>query len=147
MADSNAKAVVVENSIGTDSDGNTVTNTVARKCVIKGAYLDKQNSLVQVQVAFLDDDGNESDETKTYSYGDVVIAGDLSNEIMDEKVKNLTTSTTVTKYISTDTESGTYSSESAEGNEEATASIASLSTKTSRTISSEEEILSRIAGI
>ncbi len=147
LASSNAKAIVVETSTETDSDGNIVTNTTAKKCVIKGAYLDKQNSSVKVTVAFLDSDGNESDETKTYNYNDIVIAGDLSDEVMDEKVKDLTTSTIKTEDNSTDTENGTDSSEAIGENEEETASIANINLAKNRYIASEEEILSRIAGI
>ena len=94
-----SKAVVVEreskDEVTTDRDGNTTTTTTttytAKKCVIKSAYLDKQNSQVKVTVAFLDDDGNETDEIKVYNYNDVVIAGEITDEEMNQSVKDHTT--------------------------------------------------------
>ena len=94
LASSGAKAVVIDteskDSTTTDSNGNdivtTTTTTIAKKCIIKSAYLDKQKSVVNVTVAFLDDDGNETGETKIYDYNSIVIAGDLSDDVMDKTV-------------------------------------------------------------
>ncbi|WP_294374540.1 flagellar hook capping FlgD N-terminal domain-containing protein [uncultured Clostridium sp.] len=98
-----SKAVVVETDKKEtpimDKDGNTTitttTTTTAKKCIIKGAYLDKEKSKVVVTVAFLDDKGNESKETKDYDYADIAIAGELTDDVMNETVKKYT-QTTVT---------------------------------------------------
>lgn len=109
LASSGAKAVVIEqtskDTSSLDKDNNeiitTTTTTVAKKCVIKSAYLDKQKSMVNVTVALLDDDGNETGETKVYNYDDIVIAGDLTDEVMDEAVKSHNTTTVSSKNKAT----------------------------------------------
>lgn len=151
LADSGAKAVVVEtetkNETSTDSDGKTTTTsttvTTAKKCVIKSAYLDKASSQVNVTVAFLDDDGNETDETKVYNYTSVVIAGNLTDEVMDEAVKNHTTTTETDKDESTDEESSNTKTPTV-GLKDAAALYAA---KNQKSITEENEILSKIAGI
>lgn len=151
LADSGAKAVVVEseskNVTSTDKDGNTTTTTTttttARKCVIKSAYLDKAGSQVNVTVAFLDDKGNETDETKVYNYTNVVIAGNLTDEVMDETVKNHTTTTESSKDgLGEDISSNTKST-----TDGIRASISSYTANNQKSIAEENEILSRIAGI
>lgn len=87
LASKNSKAVVTETTTTTDEKGKTTTVTEGKKVVIKSAYLDKMNSEVKIVAALLDENGNETSETKTYSYNDIVIAGDLTDELMDEKVK------------------------------------------------------------
>ena len=147
LADSGAKAVVVEteskNVTSTDSDGKatttTTTTTTAKKCVIKSAYLDKANSQVNVTVAFLDDEGNETDETKVYNYTSIVIAGNLTDEVMDEAVKNHTTVTESDKDDSTEEVSSNTKS--------TTEAIASYAANNQKSITQENEILSQIAGI
>ncbi|WP_321993297.1 flagellar hook assembly protein FlgD [Clostridium butyricum] len=151
LADSGAKAVVVEtetkNETSTDSDGKTTTTTTtvttAKKCVIKSAYLDKAGSQVNVTVAFLDDEGNETDETKVYNYNSIVIAGNLTDEVMDEAVKNHTTTTETDKDDSTDEESSNTKTPTAGIKEAATSYIAN----NQKNITKENEILSKIAGI
>lgn len=151
LADSGAKAVVVEtetkNETSTDSDGKTTTTTTtvttAKKCVIKSAYLDKAGSQVNVTVAFLDDEGNETDETKVYNYNSIVIAGNLTDEVMDEAVKNHTTTTETDKDDSTDDESSNTKTPTAGIKEAATSYIAN----NQKNITKENEILSKIAGI
>ena len=142
LASSGAKAVVLE----TDDDSSTST---AKKCIIKSAYLDKQNSQVNITVTLLDDDGNETDETKVYNYNNVVIAGDLTDDVMDEAVKS---------YNDSDSEDSASDSESTLENTDDTTTVESidsttsyakeiLSTYSKRNIEEENEILSRIAGI
>ncbi|MDU4749440.1 MAG: flagellar hook capping FlgD N-terminal domain-containing protein [Clostridium butyricum] len=151
LADSGAKAVVVEteskNVTSTDSDGKatttTTTTTTAKKCVIKSAYLDKANSQVNVTVAFLDDEGNETDETKVYNYTSIVIAGNLTDEVMDEAVKNHTTVTESDKDDSTEE----VSSNTKSTKEGIKAAIASYAANNQKSITQENEILSKIAGI
>lgn len=151
LADSSAKAVVVEseskNSTSTDSDGKTTTTTTttttAKKCVIKSAYLDKAGSQVKVTVAFLDDEGNETDETKVYNYTSIVIAGNLTDEVMDEAVKNHTTVTESDKDDSTEE----VSSNTKSTTEGIKAAIASYAANNQKSITQENEILSKIAGI
>lgn len=151
LADSGAKAVVVEteskNVTSTDSDGKTTTTTTttttAKKCVIKSAYLDKAGSQVKVTVAFLDDEGNETNETKVYNYTDVVIAGNLTDEVMDEAVKNHTTVTESDKDDSTEEVSSNTKTPTA-GIKEA---VASYVANNQKNITKENEILSKIAGI
>lgn len=151
LADSGAKAVVVEteskNVTSTDSDGKatttTTTTTTAKKCVIKSAYLDKANSQVNVTVAFLDDEGNETDETKVYNYTSIVIAGNLTDEVMDEAVKNHTTVTESDKDDSTEE----VSSNTKSTTEGIKAAIASYAANNQKSITQENEILSKIAGI
>ena len=151
LADSGAKAVVVEteskNVTSTDSDGKatttTTTTTTAKKCVIKSAYLDKANSQVNVTVAFLDDEGNETDETKVYNYTSIVIAGNLTDEVMDEAVKNHTTVTESDKDDSTEE----VSSNTKSTKDGIKAAIASYAANNQKSITQENEILSKIAGI
>ncbi|MEW9937343.1 flagellar hook assembly protein FlgD [Clostridium butyricum] len=151
LADSGAKAVVVEtetkNVTSTDSDGKTTTTsttvTTAKKCVIKSAYLDKAGSQVNVTVAFLDDEGNETDETKVYNYTSIVIAGNLTDEVMDEAVKNHTTTTETDTDDSTDEKSSNTKTPTAGIKEAATSYIAN----NQKNITKENEILSKIAGI
>ncbi|WP_455809172.1 flagellar hook assembly protein FlgD [Clostridium butyricum] len=151
LADSGAKAVVVEtetkNVTSTDSDGKTTTTsttvTTAKKCVIKSAYLDKAGSQVNVTVAFLDDEGNETDETKVYNYTSIVIAGNLTDEVMDEAVKNHTTVTESDKDDSTEE----VSSNTKSTKEGIKAAIASYAANNQKSITQENEILSKIAGI
>ena len=151
LADSGAKAVVVEtetkNVTSTDSDGKTTTTsttvTTAKKCVIKSAYLDKAGSQVNVTVAFLDDEGNETDETKVYNYTSIVIAGNLTDEVMDEAVKNHTTVTESDKDDSTEE----VSSNTKSTTEGIKAAIASYAANNQKSITQENEILSKIAGI
>lgn len=142
LADSGAKAVVVETETKTENT-TTTTVTTAKKCVIKSAYLDKANSQVNVTVAFLDDEGNETEETKVYNYTSIVIAGNLTDEVMDEAVKNHSTITESDKDDSTEE----VSSNTKSTTEGINAAIASYSANNQKSITQENEILSKIAGI
>lgn len=84
LASTGAKAVVLE----TEDDSSKST---AKKCIIKSAYIDKQNSQVNVTVVLLDDEGNETGEIKTYNYNNIVVAGDLTDDIMDDAVESYNT--------------------------------------------------------
>ena len=140
LASSGAKAVVLE----TDDDSSTST---AKKCIIKSAYLDKQNSQVNITVKLLDDDGNKTDETKVYNYNNVVIAGDLTDDVMDEAVKpynNTDSDSESTLEISSNTDD-TTKVESIDSTTSYAKEIPSTYSK--RNIEEENEILSRIAGI
>lgn len=77
-----------------DDDGNTVLV----KGEVSGAYIDTvSGAVVKIKVEVLDDDGNSS--TKTYNYGDIVRAGDLTDDEMDVKL-NTTTSSNINNTTS-----------------------------------------------
>jgi len=72
-----------------DSSGNT--NLV--KGTVSGAYIDTVSSAtVKIKVDVLDADGNST--TKTYDYGDIVRAGDLTDDEMNVQLNTTTTGTT-----------------------------------------------------
>lgn len=99
-----------QNVVIADLDENN--NTILVKGKVTGAYIDTVNSAtVKIKVEVLDDDGNSTDETGTYDYGDIVRAGDLTEEDMDVKLNNAATST-ITNTTSENT-SETTSSNSA----------------------------------
>ncbi|EHJ01478.1 flagellar hook capping protein [Clostridium sp. DL-VIII] len=63
-----------------DDDGKTVTV----KGKVTGAYIDTvSGATVKIKVATLDDGGKPTGETKTYDYGDIVRAGNLSDDDMN----------------------------------------------------------------
>lgn len=103
LASSNAKAVVIETVSkdieSLDKDNNkittTTTTTTAKKCIVQSAYLDKQQSKVFVTVELLDDKGEKTGETKVYDYDSIVIAGNLTDKVMEETAEKYN-KTTVT---------------------------------------------------
>jgi flagellar basal-body rod modification protein FlgD len=91
------KKNVVIAEVGTDGKTTLVKGTVS------GAYIDTVSSAeVKIKVNVSGTDGNVT--TKTYNYGDIVRAGDLTTDEM-----NVTLPTTGTTSVTTDT-SGTTSS-------------------------------------
>jgi len=81
------KKNVVLAEVGTDGKTTLVKGTVS------GAYIDTVSSAVaKIKVDVLDDDGNST--TKTYDYGDIVRAGDLTDEEMNVQLNTTTTGTT-----------------------------------------------------
>ena len=81
--------------------------TTLVKGIVSGAYIDTVSSAVtKIKVDVLDADGNTT--TKTYNYGDIVRAGDLTTDEMNVQLP--TTSTT--KDIATST-SGTTTTDTA----------------------------------
>jgi flagellar basal-body rod modification protein FlgD len=86
------KKNVVIAEVGTDGATTLVKGTAS------GAYIDTvSNATVKIKVDVLDSNGNST--TKTYDYGDIVRAGDLTNEEMNIKLP--TTSTTGTSSTTT----------------------------------------------
>jgi flagellar basal-body rod modification protein FlgD len=85
------KKNVVLAEVGTGGKTTLIKGTVS------GAYIDTVSSAtVKIKVNVLDADGKST--TKTYDYGDIVRAGDLTTEEM-----NITLPTTGTTTIATDT--------------------------------------------
>lgn len=80
LASGNKNVVIVEYG----ADGN-VTLTKGK---VTGAFIDTVNGAkVKVKVSSVDKDGNSA--TKTYNYDDIVRAGDITNEEMDEAEKEI----------------------------------------------------------
>ena len=72
-----------------DSAGKT---TLVKRTV-SGAYIDTVSSAVtKIKVDVLDADGNTT--TKTYNYGDIVRAGDLTEDEMNVKLPTITSTST-----------------------------------------------------
>lgn len=130
--------------------------TVLVKGKVIGAYIDTvSNATVKIKVEVLDDNGNSTGETKTYEYGDIVRAGDLTDDEMKINLNTSTTgsststttggsTTTNTTSDSTSTEDSTAAStETAESN----ATINTISSTTSDDIASENATLAKIAGV
>jgi flagellar basal-body rod modification protein FlgD len=112
---------------------DTNNKTVLVKGKVTGAYIDTVSSAtVKIKVDVLDDSGNSTGETKTYDYGDIVRAGDLTE---DEMKVSLNT-TTSTAGNSTTTTGETASSQT----------INTISSTTSDQIAAENATLAKIAG-
>jgi len=141
LADKNEKVVVAE----VDEDGKTVL--VKGKVV--GAYIDTVSSAtVKIKVEVLDDDGNSNGETKTYDYGDIVRAGNLTDDEMDVELPSTssTSSTGSSSDVNTtkDTSTTGTSASTSSSSESASGTIDST---TSSVIEKENETLAKIAGI
>lgn len=99
LAKDNATAVYVEVTTKNHNEvingqNTTVTTTTktAHKCTIEKAYLDKQNSVVKVTIKL------EDGTTKTVDYSTIAVAGkDLSDDVVNEAIKNNTTEALVTR--------------------------------------------------
>lgn len=137
--------------IATVDDKN---KTVLIKGKVVGAYIDTVSSAtVKIKVDVLDDDGNSTGKTKTYDYGDIVRAGDLTDDEMNVSLNTTTTSESKTGS-NTETESVTSDSTSTTNNT-ATSTEADASNETINTISSttndniaaENATLAKIAGV
>ena len=162
-----SKAVVIESEsrdeTTTDKDGNTTITTTttytAKKCIIKSAYLDKQNSVVKVNITFLDENGKESNETKVCDYADIVVAGEITDEEMNQAVKDYTTTSISSRSNTTGVDSSNHSLYSSntkistnENNDptddnEKDSSVNSKIRSSQNNIKNEDEILSKILGI
>jgi flagellar basal-body rod modification protein FlgD len=80
---------VVLAEVGTDGKTTLIKGTAS------GAYIDTVNSAtVKIKVDVLDSDGKST--TKTYDYGDIVRAGDLTTEEMNVTLPTTTTTSTST---------------------------------------------------
>ena len=144
--------------IATVDDKN---KTVLIKGKVVGAYIDTVSSAtVKIKVDVLDDDGNSTGKTKTYDYGDIVRAGDLTDDEMNVSLNTTTTSESKTgsntsdSTTNTETESVTSDSTSTTNNTatstEADASnetINTISSTTSDDIAAENATLAKIAGV
>lgn len=92
--------------------------TVLVKGKVTGAYIDTvSGAVVKIKVEVLDDEGNSS--TKTYNYGDIVRAGDLTEDEMNVKL-NTTASSTITNTTSGSTNETTSSNSTTNANATAT---------------------------
>lgn len=175
LAGSNAKAVVTETvskdtqSLDTDNNVTTTTTTIANKCIVQSAYLDKQQSKVFVTVELLNDDGEKTGETKVYDYENIVIAGDLTDEVMDKTVQSYNKTTVnstnssgvkVDNPSTDDSEKKTDINNSGDGtdsnennptveNSESAKTYAKelISTDEKRDIEKEDKLLAKLAGI
>ena len=81
--------------------------TTLVKGTVTGAYIDTVSSAVaKIKVDVVDADGNST--TKTYNYGDIVRAGDLTDDEMNVKLSTTTASTsgTITTNTATTTTTG-----------------------------------------
>ncbi|HCW53432.1 MAG TPA: flagellar biosynthesis protein FlgD [Clostridium sp.] len=103
LARDNATAVYVEVTTKNQNEVNngqnttiTTTTKTAHKCTIEKAYLDKQNSMVKVTIKL------EDGTTKTVDYSTIAVAGkDLSDDVVNEAIKNNTTEALVTRNTTT----------------------------------------------
>lgn len=87
------KKNVVLAEVGKDGTTTLVKGTVS------GAYMDTvSNATVKIKVNILDSAGKPTGETKTYDYGDIVRAGDLTDDEMNVKL-NTTTDTATTTTV------------------------------------------------
>ncbi|EKQ51085.1 MULTISPECIES: flagellar hook capping FlgD N-terminal domain-containing protein [unclassified Clostridium] len=126
LAAKNQNVVLAE--VGDDG----TTTLIKGKAV--GAYIDTVNSpTVKIKVELLDDKGNSTGETKTYSYGDIVRAGDLTSDEMDVKLPSTSTSTTDTSSSTSSSGSTSSSSTSTSGTSVNTISDTTGSTSTNST--------------
>ncbi|RII36176.1 flagellar hook capping protein [Clostridium chromiireducens] len=127
--------------IATVDDKN---KTVLIKGKVVGAYIDTVSSAtVKIKVDVLDNDGKPTGKTKTYDYGDIVRAGDLTDEDMNVSL-NTTKTTGTTTSDSTNTANNTSTStEVAESNE----TVNTISSTTNDNIAAENATLSKIAGV
>lgn len=102
LASDNKSVVLAE--VGSDG------KTVLVKGTVSGAYIDTISSAtVKIKVDILDDNGNPTGETKTYDYGDIVRAGDLTEDEMDIDLSGTSSGTisTVANGTGSDAESST----------------------------------------
>lgn len=115
LASSNAYAVLTEivtqtkrdedNNIVYDKDGIAEKEDVlqAFKCQITGAYLDKTSNVVKINIKLLDSEGNPTGEEKVYDYDDVIAAGNISQEALDEMVNSINKNTSTASAASSRT--------------------------------------------
>lgn len=107
---------------------NDSGKTVLVKGKVTGAYIDTvSGAVVKIKVEVLD--GDENSSTKTYNYGDIVRAGDLTENEMDVKL-NTTTSSTITSTTSVSTNE-TASSDSTTNTNTTGTSVSAKEEKTS----------------
>lgn len=141
-----------------DDDGKTVLV----KGKVTGAYIDTvSGAVVKIKVDVLDDDGNSS--TKTYNYGDIVRAGDLTEDEMNVKLNTTTSSninnttngstnetTSNNSTSNTNTAAGTNTTETTTATEEnanaQTDSNNSRTTNEAAVIAQENEFLTKLTG-
>ena len=94
------KSVVIA-EVADDGETTLVKGTVS------GAYIDTVSSAtVKIKVDVLDGDGNSTGETKTYDYGDIVRAGDLTTEEMNVTLPKTTGTITTDTSGTTSTSTG-----------------------------------------
>lgn len=131
--------------IATVDDKN---KTVLIKGKVVGAYIDTVSSAtVKIKVDILDDNGNPTGKTKTYDYGDIVRAGDLTDDDMNI---NLNTTTTTGSTPGTTTSDSTNAANNTSSSTEAAASnetVNTISSTTNDNIAAENATLSKIAGV
>lgn len=115
---------------------NDSGKTVLVKGKVTGAYIDTvSGAVVKIKVEVLD--GDENSSTKTYNYGDIVRAGDLTEDEMDVKL-NTTTSSTIT--------TGTSGSAKEEKTSTQTDNNASSTVNEDSAIAQENALLAKLVG-
>ena len=109
LADKKQNVVIAE----AGDDGKTVLI----KGKVSGAYIDTvSGAVVKIKVDVTGDDGNTS--TKTYNYGDIVRAGDLTEDEMEVSL-NTTTSSNITNTTNGSTNETTSNNSTSNTNAEA----------------------------
>lgn len=123
-------------------------NTITVKGKVIGAYIDTVNgATVKIKIDVLDDSGNSTGETKVYEYGDIVRAGDLTNDEMNISLNNTTSSGSTTGTTTSDsTTSTTDNSTTTTGETASGETINTISSATSDEIDAENATLAKIAG-
>lgn len=141
LADKQQKVVIAT------LDSNNKTVLVKGK--VTGAYIDTVSSAtVKIKIDVLDDNGNATGETKTYDYGDIVRAGDLTEDDMNIKLNTTTTSESTTgTSTSTDSGTATNTSTNTTDNTGATDTTNTISSTTNDEIAAENATLAKIAGV
>lgn len=120
LADKNQNVVIAD----VDDDGKTVLT----KGKVSGAYIDTvSGAVVKIKVDVLDADGKSS--TKTYNYGDIVRAGDLTESEMEVKL-NTTTSSNITNTTNGSTNETTSNNSTTTPNTAAGANATGTATAT-----------------
>lgn len=84
-------------------------NTITVKGKVTGAYIDTVNgATVKIKIDVLDDNGNSTGETKVYEYGDIVRAGDLTQDDMNVDLSTTTSNSTSSNSTATSSSTGNY---------------------------------------
>ena len=130
--------------------------TILIKGKATGAYIDTVNSAtVKIKIDVLGSDGKPTGESKTYDYGDIVRAGDLTDDDMNVSLETAATNATSSSGTTNDSTSATSEtksnvSDSTESPKEADSTTPIVKTLSSSAVSddivAENATLAKIAG-